>query len=129
MSKPVSKGLAATLSLLQAKGDIKQATDEEKQRNFVERERLEWMAEQRRKDAMEQRALEREREVRKDGKRPRIDEWERQQQIMDAERRKAVEIAQRFEGYKPNFDITHRDDHGRELNAKEVFCRALTHIL
>ena len=126
MEKPESKGLAATLSLLLAKGDIKKATTEEKQRNAVERERLEWLAQQRRKDAVEQRMLERERELRREGKKPRMDDWERQQQIQEAERIKAIETAKRFEGYKPNFDITYRDEHGRELDQKQVCCLFLS---
>ena len=68
--------------------------------------------------------------LRKDGgKKPRIDEWERQMQVKEAERIKAVQGAKRFEGYKPNFDITYRDAHGRELNSKEVFLKSLLLIL
>ena len=121
MAKPVAKGLAATLSLLKSKGDIKEATNEEQQRNTIERERLEWLAEQRRKDAVEARRMERERAQRRDGKLPRMDDWERKQQIREAERIKAEDTARRYEDYKPNFDITYRDEHGRELNPKQVF--------
>lgn len=120
MAKPVSKGLAATLSLLKAKGEIKEATDEEQQRNVVERKRLEWLAEQRKKEAREERKLEREKSQRRDGKQPRMDDWERQQQIRESERIKAEEVARRYANYKPNFDITYRDEHGRELNPKQV---------
>ena len=103
-------------------------TSEEKQRDQIERERLKFLEEQRRKDRLLELEEEREKEARRNGKRVRQDDWEYQRQQKEMERDRANQISKLYESYKPNFDLTYRDATGRELSTKEVHLLYRTNV-
>ncbi|KAJ3302245.1 hypothetical protein HDV03_005223 [Kappamyces sp. JEL0829] len=120
--RPAALGLAATLAILSQRGDIPKLSEEQIQKDAVERERLHWLAEQRKKDALAQRELEREKEMRRaGGSHKREDEYEYQQRQRDLERERARAAVEKFENYTPNIELHYRDATGRELSKKEAF--------
>jgi hypothetical protein len=123
-------GLAGVLSMLSQRGDIQKISDEQKERNVIEKERLQWLTEQRKKDAILAREVDREKESRrgKNGTKREAD-YEFQNRQAERERELARFAAKKFENYQPNIELHYRDVTGRDLTPKEVYllinCRRL----
>jgi U4/U6.U5 tri-snRNP-associated protein 1 len=96
----VSQGLAATLKLLSRKGDLESGTQEQRTREHIINERLKWSKLQSQADRIERNKL--------------------------SEKKLAELAAKKFENYRPDIDLTYRDEMGRELTAKQAY-RELSH--
>ncbi|KAJ3309238.1 hypothetical protein HDV04_006302 [Boothiomyces sp. JEL0838] len=134
--EPIVNTLAGTLALLAKKGDLEKATDEQIKRNQIEKERLQWLQEQRKKDAIRERELQKEKEearkrnlaLGEKGKRQHRgtlllikDDYDKVEKMREMERQRAQETIEKFKDYKPNVNLIYRDSAGRDLNPKEAF--------
>ncbi|KAI9471359.1 SART-1 protein [Zychaea mexicana] len=144
MEEPlVSKGMAATLSLLSQKGFVAKATEEQLKRDRDQASRMRWIAEQKKKDVQrerereqeKQRQRERDREYRgsnmqqrggADRERAREREREREREKELEEREAMREFEKRMEEYKPDVKLEYYDEHGHQMNTKEAF-RFMSH--
>ncbi|KAG2184780.1 hypothetical protein INT43_000693, partial [Umbelopsis isabellina] len=131
----VSKGMAATLALLNQKGFIAKPNEDQIQREKVAASRARWAAEQKRKDVQKER--ERERDRLRDKERDkgrdrggreyeREREHEREVEKERRERERMKEYEQRMRDYKPDVNIEHIDEFGKAMTPKEAY-RALSH--
>ncbi|KAH8550931.1 SART-1 protein [Umbelopsis sp. PMI_123] len=131
----VSRGMAATLALLNQKGFIAKPTDDQLQRERQAGDRLKWIAEQKRKDAQRERERERERVRDKERDRGREGrgrdyererEHEREVEKERKERERMKEYEQRMKDYKPDVNIEYTDEFGKVMTPKEAY-RVLSH--
>lgn len=119
--KYVVGGMAATLSLLKSQGLIKPATPEEIEKERLYKEKVKWITEQRRRDALR----EAEKEFTKkmgDAK----DQATREYENRIREAAMAKEAMEAYRHYKPDVEIKYNDEFGRELSQKEAW-KALSH--
>lgn len=132
----VSRGLAATLSLLSQKGIVSKPTEEQKERDRIAAERMKWIAEQKKKDLQREREreYERQRQRERDGssrgirdrERQREREREREREKEMEEREQMREYEKRMENYKPDVKLEYVDEYGHQMNTKEAF-RYMSH--
>ncbi|KAI8141411.1 SART-1 protein [Fennellomyces sp. T-0311] len=136
MEEPlVSRGMAATLSLLSQKGFVAKPTQEQIQRDRDQAERMRWIAEQKKLDVQRERERQqdrlrqRERDARSGGRdreRAREREREREREKELEEREAMREFEKRMEEYKPDVKLEYFDEHGHQMNTKEAF-RFMSH--
>lgn len=128
--KTVDSGMGATLALLRQRGLVSSSSGGDK--NALYRERQKFLADKFRaeEEAERSRKLERERERNSArylnmSARER-EEWNQQRNV-NAEKNVSRKLADIFnKEYKPTFELTHTDEHGRVLNEKEAF-KLLSH--
>ncbi|CEP19486.1 hypothetical protein [Parasitella parasitica] len=131
----VSRGLAATLSLLNQKGIIAKPTEEQIKRDKIAAEQIRWQNEQRKKERL--RALEEKREKERrrgmdrrngrdnsDRQREMDREREREREREEAQRMREFELA--MQNYKPEVNLEYTDDTGRVMETPEAF-RYMSH--
>ncbi|CAO3665103.1 unnamed protein product [Umbelopsis ramanniana] len=131
----VSRGMAATLALLNQKGFIAKPTEDQLQREKHAAGRLKWIAEQKRKDAQRERERERDRlreKERDKGREGRGRDYEREREHEREvekerkERERMKEYEQRMKDYKPDVNIEYTDEFGKVMTPKEAY-RVLSH--
>lgn len=108
-SKPeptVAGGMAGVLALLRQQGAVKAQTDEEKQRERVQKEKDLWLADHRRRVA--QRELERI-QARGGNKDQAQREWENKMR----DQKEAREALSAYANYKPDINLVYTDEYGR----------------
>ncbi|ORX94711.1 SART-1 protein [Basidiobolus meristosporus CBS 931.73] len=115
----VSSGLAATLALLQQKGIYEGMTEEQKEREKIQRERQRWISEQRTQSSGSSSRRER------SPSRSR-DRYSRDRSRSRDRRRDVDDEWKRFENYKPDVHLEYSDEFGNPANQKEAF-RAQSH--
>lgn len=98
--------MAGVLELLRQQGALKKQTDEEAERERVQKQRDLWLADYRRRQA--QRELERI-QARGGNKDQAQREWENRNREMN-EARDALEV---YKNYKPDINIVYHDEFGR----------------
>jgi U4/U6.U5 tri-snRNP-associated protein 1 len=117
----VSGGMASTLSLLKSQGLIKPLTPEEREKERLYKDKMAWLIEQRRRDAL--RELEKEKTKKMgDAKDQATREYENRMREAAA----AKEAMEAYRHYKPDVEIKYNDEFGRELTRKEAW-KALSH--
>ncbi|KAF1978174.1 DNA binding protein-like protein SART-1 [Bimuria novae-zelandiae CBS 107.79] len=128
--KLVASGVGATLALLKQRGLV--SSSEGGDKNMLFRERQKFLADKMHAEerAEQQRKLERERDRNSDRYRnmsARDKEEDARRKNDAAEKKVSRELADIFnKEYKPTFELTHTDEHGRVLNEKEAF-KLLSH--
>ncbi|CDH54928.1 sart-1 protein [Lichtheimia corymbifera JMRC:FSU:9682] len=132
----VSRGLAATLSLLSQKGIVSKPTEEQVERDRIAADRLKWIAEQKKKDLQREREreYERQRQRERDGssrgirdrERQREREREREREKEMEEREQMREFEKRMENYRPDVKLEYVDEYGHQMDTKEAF-RYMSH--
>ncbi|KAF1807371.1 SART-1 protein [Mucor lusitanicus] len=132
----VSRGLAATLNLLNQKGIIAKPTEEQIKRDKITAEQIRWQNEQRKKERLRELEEKREKERRrghdrrsgKDGNSDRQRELERERERErereEAQRMREYELA--MQNYKPEVNLEYTDDTGRVMKTAEAF-RYMSH--
>ncbi|KAK3215150.1 hypothetical protein GRF29_19g2373752 [Pseudopithomyces chartarum] len=128
--KTVDGGMGATLALLRQRGLVSSASGGDK--NALYRDRQKFLADKlhAEEEAERQRKLERERE-RNSARYQNMSAREREElnhrRNADAEKNVSRKLADIFnKEYRPTFELTHTDEHGRVLNEKEAF-KLLSH--
>ncbi|OCH94381.1 SART-1 protein [Obba rivulosa] len=114
-----SSGMAATLSILRQQGILAKPSDDQAERERVQRQRDLWLADYRRMAA--QRELERTK-MRGGNK----DQAAREYDNRVREQQEARQNLEAFRNYKPDVNIVYHDEFGRELTPKEAW-KALSH--
>lgn len=109
----VSKGMASTLTMLRQQGLMKTRTHEELEQDRLRKEKASWLA----LKAKKEREREEEAMKRKGDSRTQL---EREYDNRQREQVEARETMAAFNSYKPVVDIKYHDEHGRDLNTKEV---------
>ncbi|GAN05013.1 SART-1 protein [Mucor ambiguus] len=132
----VSRGLAATLNLLNQKGIIAKPTEEQIKRDKIAAEQIRWQNEQRKKERLRELEEKREKERRRghDRKSGRDSNSDRQRELeREREREREREEAQRMreyelamQNYKPEVNLEYTDDTGRVMKTAEAF-RYMSH--
>ncbi|KAI9314126.1 SART-1 protein [Dichotomocladium elegans] len=134
----VSKGLAATLSLLNQKGLVAKPTEEQLKNDRRTAERMKWLAEQKKRDIQRERErqIEKQRQRERDGRassasnrdreRAREREREREREKELEEREMMRQFEKRMEEYKPDVKLEYFDEYGRQMDTKEAF-RFMSH--
>ncbi|KAI8350587.1 SART-1 protein [Choanephora cucurbitarum] len=129
----VSRGLAATLSLLNQKGIIAKPTEEQIKRDKIAAEQIRWQNEQRKKEHLRALEEQREKERRRRGRgreqnsdRMRELEREREREREREEEKRMREYIQAMENYKPEVNLEYTDDSGRVMKTAEAF-RYMSH--
>ncbi|RCH94472.1 hypothetical protein CU098_005928 [Rhizopus stolonifer] len=129
----VSRGLAATLSLLSQKGVIAKPTEEQIRRDKIAAEQIRWQNEQRKKEHLRALEEQREKERRRRGRgrdqnsdRMKELEREREREKEREEERRMREYIQAMENYKPEVHLEYTDDTGRVMKTAEAF-RYMSH--
>ncbi|CAO0796259.1 unnamed protein product [Mucor circinelloides] len=128
----VSRGLAATLSLLSQKGVIAKPTEEQIRRDKIAAEQIRWQNEQRKKERLRELEEKREKERRRgydrrsnsDRQREMEREREREREREEAQRMREYELA--MQNYKPEVNLEYTDDTGRVMKTAEAF-RYMSH--
>ncbi|RIB11380.1 SART-1 protein [Gigaspora rosea] len=121
----VSNGMAATLALLQQKGFSIKPSEEQIEKERIQRERQKWLAEQRRRDLERQNEREREKQRAKE-KGYRGGGGGRDSDSSYRDREHLREMEARFKDYKPDINLEYVDEFGNQLTPKEAF-RQLSH--
>ncbi|KAI7902716.1 SART-1 protein [Cokeromyces recurvatus] len=129
----VSRGLAATLSLLNQKGILAKPTEEQIKRDKIAAEQIRWQNEQRKKERIRELEDRREKERRRgvdrrdyNTERMRELEREREREREREEARRLREFELAMENYKPEVNLEYTDDSGRVMNTHEAF-RYMSH--
>lgn len=128
----VSKGLAATLSLLNQKGILAKPTEEQIRKDKIAAEQIRWQNEQRKKERLRELEELREKERRRgdrrgrDTERMRELEREREREREREEERRLRDFELAMQDYKPEVHLEYTDDSGRVLKAAEAF-RFMSH--
>ncbi|KAI8988152.1 SART-1 protein [Mycotypha africana] len=123
----VSRGLAATLNLLEQKGVIAKPTEEQLKRDRIAAEQIRWQNEMRKKERLRQLddQIEKERRRGRGGRensdRMRELEREREREREREERRRLKEFELAMENYKPEVNLEYTDDTGRVMKTVEAF--------
>ncbi|CAG8704502.1 5196_t:CDS:2, partial [Acaulospora morrowiae] len=120
----VSSGMAATLALLQQKGFSIKPSEEQLDKERIQKERQKWLAEQRRKDL--ERQNEREREKQRAKEKGYRGGGGRDNESSYRDREHLREMEARFKDYKPDINLEYVDEFGNQLTPKEAF-RQLSH--
>ncbi|KAK4516896.1 uncharacterized protein ATC70_000223 [Mucor velutinosus] len=132
----VSRGLAATLNLLNQKGIIAKPTEEQIRRDKIAAEQIRWQNEQRKKERLRELEEKREKERRRgydrrsgrdnnsDRQREMEREREREREREEAQRMREYELA--MQNYKPEVNLEYTDDTGRVMKTAEAF-RYMSH--
>ncbi|CAG8494004.1 5653_t:CDS:10 [Diversispora eburnea] len=120
----VSGGMAATLALLQQKGFSIKPSEEQLDKERVQRERQKWLGEQRKRDL--ERQTEREREKQRAKEKGYRGGAGRDSDSSYREREHLREMEARFKDYKPDINLEYVDEFGNQLTPKEAF-RQLSH--
>ncbi|RHZ86130.1 hypothetical protein Glove_54g37 [Diversispora epigaea] len=120
----VSGGMAATLALLQQKGFSIKPSEEQLDKERVQRERQKWLGEQRKRDL--ERQSEREREKQRAKEKGYRGGAGRDSDSSYREREHLREMEARFKDYKPDINLEYVDEFGNQLTPKEAF-RQLSH--
>ena len=98
----VADGLAATLQFLSRKGDLETITEEHRAREALVLEREKWMRHKKLQEALGN-------------------------QLSKADKRIEAKLAkEKFKNYKPDINLTYRDESGRVLSTKEAY-KELSH--
>ncbi|CAG8655886.1 16964_t:CDS:10, partial [Racocetra persica] len=121
----VSTGMAATLALLQQKGFSIKPSEEQLEKERIQKERQKWLAEQRRRDLERQTEREREKQRAKE-KGYRGGGGGRDSDSSYRDREHLREMEARFKDYKPDINLEYVDEFGNQLTPKEAF-RQLSH--
>ncbi|EMD31320.1 hypothetical protein CERSUDRAFT_119882 [Gelatoporia subvermispora B] len=114
-----SSGMAATLTILRQQGILAKSSDDQMERERIQRQRDVWLADYRRMVA--QRELERAK-MRGGNK----DQATREYENRVREQQEARQNLESYKNYKPDVNITYHDEFGRELTPKEAW-KALSH--
>ncbi|KAI9485689.1 MAG: SART-1 protein [Benjaminiella poitrasii] len=129
----VSRGLAATLSLLNQKGILAKPSEEQIKRDKIAAEQIRWQNEQRKKERIRELEERREKERRKgtgrrdhNSERMREVEREREREREREEARRLREFELAMENYKPEVNLEYTDDTGRVMKTQEAF-RYMSH--
>lgn len=122
----VQKGMAATLALLKQQGLSIRPSDEQLERERVQKERAQWIVEQRRRDLerdAEKRRIRQETAAANAGSSKGRQQQQQQSQYKDhsAEIREAQESWDKFKDYKPDVNISYVDEFGRNMTEKEAW--------
>ena len=112
-------GLAATLNILRQQGVLAASSDDQMERERIQRQRDVWLAEYRTRLAL--RELERAR-----ARGEKKDQAQREYENRLREQQEARETLDVFKDYKPDVNIVYHDEFGRELTPKEAW-KALSH--
>lgn len=107
------------MSILRATGALQETTTEQRERERLQRQRDQFLADQRAKAALRDLERVKARGGNKDQQQREYDNRLREQQ----EARQAVKS---FENYKPDVNIVYHDEFGREMTPKEAW-KALSH--
>ncbi|CAG8728853.1 38843_t:CDS:10 [Gigaspora margarita] len=121
----VCNGMAATLALLQQKGFSIKPSEEQIEKERIQKERQKWLAEQRRRDLERQNEREREKQRAKE-KGYRGGGGGRDSDSSYRDREHLREMEARFKDYKPDINLEYVDEFGNQLTPKEAF-RQLSH--
>lgn len=126
----ISKGMAATVSLLLQKGFVNPVTEEELEREKIQREKEKWLNEQKINDIIREKERQKERERKekynRSGRNDRDRERDFDRDDIYRERERAREAEKKFKNYKPDVNIQYHDEFGNPLTPKEAF-RQLSH--
>ncbi|WRT70292.1 uncharacterized protein IL334_007290 [Kwoniella shivajii] len=119
-SEPViGNGVAGILSMLRNQGAIKQTTEEDKERERVQKEKDLWLADHRRRTAQR----EMERIMQRGGNK---DQAQREFENRMREQQEARDALESYKGYKPDINIVYHDEFGRNMTPKEAW-KSLSH--
>jgi len=128
--KLVDQGIGATLTLLKQRGIIQTSASGDK--NALYRERQKFLSDKQRAEEAAERERKKQREQDRNSTKwqnmtPRErEDWSRKNNI-HADHHESRQLAEIFnKEYKPTFELTHVDEHGRQLNEKEAF-KLLSH--
>ena len=122
----LSRGIGATLAMLNQRGLLARTQDSSSQLLNLQRDRERFQAEKRLKQVEAERRARMQREQdRKSGifdkmsakEREEYARWENKQR----DQQEAKEMAARFKDYKPNVQLSYKDEFGREMSQKEAF--------
>ena len=94
MDEPLATGLASTLKLLSQKGLISKMTEEERNRDAIQKERQKWILEQKKNELLGTKLV--------------------------SAKEKSKVLEDRFKDYTPDVQIQYTDEFGRNLTPKEV---------
>ncbi|KAH6913094.1 SART-1 family-domain-containing protein [Coprinopsis sp. MPI-PUGE-AT-0042] len=115
-----SSGMAATLSILRQQGILKPPTDDQRERERLQKQRDLWLAQQRYNIAKRELEKYQSKGAGRDQAQREYDNRLREMQ----ERRQNIDEFN--SGYKPDVNIAYHDEHGRQLTVKEAW-KALSH--
>lgn len=115
-----STGMAATLSILRQQGILKPPTEDQRERERLQKQRDLWLAQQRYNIAKRELERYQSKGAQRDQAQREYDNRLREMQ----ERRQNIDDFN--SGYKPDVNISYHDEHGRQLTVKEAW-KALSH--
>ncbi|OCF77193.1 U4/U6.U5 tri-snRNP-associated protein 1 [Kwoniella mangroviensis CBS 8886] len=119
-SEPVvGNGVAGILSMLRNQGALKSATEEEKERERVQKEKDLWLADHRRRVAQR----EMERIMSRGGNK---DQAQREYENRMREQQEARDALESYKTYRPDINIVYTDEFGRKMTPKEAW-KSLSH--
>ncbi|WVQ67101.1 uncharacterized protein L199_005295 [Kwoniella botswanensis] len=119
-SEPVvGNGVAGILSMLRNQGALKAATDEEKERERIQKEKDLWLADHRRRVAQR----EMERIMSRGGNK---DQAQREYENRMREQQEARDALESYKTYRPDINIVYTDEFGRKMTPKEAW-KSLSH--
>lgn len=121
----ISRGVGATLAMLNQRGLLKRDPEAEK-RNELARQRDKFQAQKKLHEIeAEDKAKAARLKDRQSGKFERMSAREREEHARWENKQRDVqearEMQQRFEDYKPDVNLSYKDEFGREMNQKEAF--------
>ncbi|KAF9738897.1 hypothetical protein PMIN06_010367 [Paraphaeosphaeria minitans] len=128
--KLVSGGIGATLALLKQRGLV--ANDEGPDKNSLWRSREKFLADKLRAEEEVERERREDRERQRNSARwATMSARDREENNRQANAKSEKDVARKLadiynKEYKPTFQLTHTDEHGRQLNEKEAF-KLLSH--
>ncbi|WWC94765.1 hypothetical protein V866_001614 [Kwoniella sp. B9012] len=115
----VGNGVAGILSMLRNQGALKAATDEEKERERIQKEKDLWLADHRRRVAQR----EMERIMSRGGNK---DQAQREYENRMREQQEARDALESYKTYRPDINIVYTDEFGRKMTPKEAW-KSLSH--
>ncbi|WWD03531.1 hypothetical protein V865_001584 [Kwoniella europaea PYCC6329] len=119
-SEPVvGNGVAGILSMLRNQGALKAATEEEKERERIQKEKDLWLADHRRRVAQR----EMERIMSRGGNK---DQAQREYENRMREQQEARDALESYKTYRPDINIVYTDEFGRKMTPKEAW-KSLSH--
>ncbi|KAF8543600.1 SART-1 protein [Trichophaea hybrida] len=121
----ISRGIGATLAMLNQRGLLKRDPEAEKKAQLV-RQRDKFRAQKRIHEIeAEEKAKAARLKDRQSGKFERMSAREREEHARwenkQRDQQEAREMAQRFKDYKPDVNLSYKDEFGREMSQKEAF--------
>lgn len=122
-------GLGAALKMLQQRGVVDRASEETTQKLEQQRQNMAWLAEKRRKDALREAQLRREK-IEGREKMKNMSARERERTLEEENRRRTKHEAaaefDKFKEFKPDVHLHYKDEFGRDMTPKEAF-RQMSH--